>query len=139
MSTILATGSSTFREDQSQKNIIDNLIQDLKDLRDFFVSGVLKATGTWDPASIADGDSLDKDVSLTGVVLGDFALASLSLDQAGLAITAQVTATDVLTITLVNNTGGAVDLASLTYRVLCLKKSYWYDLLPLAAARVTAT
>jgi hypothetical protein len=133
------SGDTDFVANKLKKKLIDDLIADLKDLRDFFVSGVLKATGTWDPASIADKAALDKDVTVAGAVLGDFAVASLSLDQTGLGITAQVTATDTVTITLINGTGGAVDLASLTYRILVFKKSYWYDLLPLAAARVAAT
>lgn len=139
MSTILASGSSDFRYNQSQKDIVDNLITDLKDVRDFFVSGVLKGSATYDAGSIADGDEEIKAVTVTGAALGDFVVASFGVSVADLGVSVQITATDTVTISLLNNTGGAIDLASTTVRVLVLKKSYWYDLLPLTASRVTAT
>lgn len=75
------------------------------------------ASATWNPASILDGDEVAVDVTVPGAKLGDFALASFSLDVADLSLTADVTAANTATAVLANNTGGAVDLGSGTLRI----------------------
>ena len=82
----------------------------------------LVGSDTWDPGSIADGDEEQKEVTVTGAVLGDFAIASFSLDVADLVLNAQVTGTDTVTCILANNTGGAIDLAEGTIYVKVIKK-----------------
>lgn len=77
----------------------------------------LDASETFDAGSIADGDEEVGEITVTGAALGDFVLASLSIDVADLAITAAVTAANTVTYQLLNNTGGAIDLASATLRV----------------------
>ena len=72
---------------------------------------------------VKDGDEEVGEVTVTGAVLGDFCVASFSLDVADLAITAAVTAADTVTYQLLNNTGAAVDLASGTVRVRVLPQS----------------
>jgi len=92
---------------------------DDKDLHDWLYNLWLKiqddhfyASATWtNPAEIADGDELAKEVTVTGAVLGDFAIAAYSLDVADLVLDAQVTAADTVTCVLANNTGSGVDLA----------------------------
>jgi hypothetical protein len=79
-------------------------------------SGFLEGTNTWDPASVADGDVVTRTITVTGAALGDFAVASFSLDTGGLALTAEVTSADTVTARLLNNTGSAVDLGSGTVR-----------------------
>jgi len=74
-------------------------------------------TTTWDPGSIADGDEEAKEITVTGALLGEFALASFSLDVQDLALSVSVTAADTVTAVLSNNTGGAIDLGSGTLRV----------------------
>ena len=80
----------------------------------------LDGSETYDAGEIADGDEEVGEVTVTGAALGDFVLASFSLDVADLAITAAVTAADTVTYQLLNNTGGAVNLASGTVRVRVL-------------------
>ena len=82
----------------------------------------LHASDTWDAGSIADGDEEAKDVTVTGAVLGDYAVASLSIDIADLVLDAQVTAANTVTCVLANNTGDAVDLAEATVYVRVLKR-----------------
>lgn len=77
----------------------------------------MTASATWDPASILDGDEVATDVTVPGAALGDFALASFSLDVADLSLTADVTAANTVTAVLSNSTGGAVNLGSGTLRV----------------------
>ena len=83
--------------------------------------GQLEGSATWDPGSIADGDEVAQEVTVTGAALGDMAIASFSLDVADLVINAAVTAADTVTVILANNTGGAVDLASGTVRARVFK------------------
>jgi len=77
----------------------------------------LQASDTWDPGSIADGDEEAHDVTCDDAELGDFAVASFSLDVSDLQLSADVTAANTVTCVLSNSTGGAVDLASGTVRV----------------------
>jgi hypothetical protein len=84
----------------------------------------LKGSDTWtNPAEIADGDELAKEVTVTGAVLGDYAIASFSLDVADLVLDAQVTAADTVTCVLANNTGGGVDLAEGTIYVRVFRRT----------------
>lgn len=94
-----------------------------QDARDLFGALVpLDGSATWDAASIADGDEEAKEVTVTGAALGDFAVASLSIDVADLVLSANVTATNTVTCVLANNTGGAIDLASATVYVRVFPK-----------------
>lgn len=95
--------------------------QDDRDLLGTLVP--LSGSATWDAGSIADGDEEVKEVTVTGAALGDFVLASLSIDVADLALVAAVTATNTVTCQLLNNTGGAIDLASATVYVRVLPKA----------------
>jgi len=85
-------------------------------------TSILQGSAVWDAASIADGDAVSVDITVTGAALGDFVLVSIGIDTVDLVLTAQVTAANVVTATLSNNTGGAVDLASSTVRVKVLKR-----------------
>jgi hypothetical protein len=82
----------------------------------------LLGSATWDPASVADGAIASTTVTVTGAVAGDVALASHpGITVAGAILHAQVTAADTVTVTLLNKTGGALDLASGTLRVRVMK------------------
>jgi|TARA_R110000851_G_scaffold84784_3_gene184538 hypothetical protein len=87
------------------------------------LSGIPVVEATWDAASIADGNEVAVDVTVPGAALGDFALASLSLDVADLVLSVAVTAADTATAVLANNTGGAIDLGSATLSVYVIPKS----------------
>jgi len=86
------------------------------------LDNTIQGSATWNPASIADGDEEAKEVTVTGAILGDFALASFSLDVTDLTLDAQVTASDTVTCILANNTGGAIDLAEGTLNVIVFRK-----------------
>ncbi|AGH15989.1 hypothetical protein DVVG_00003 [Dunaliella viridis virus SI2] len=83
--------------------------------------GALEGSTTWDPGSILDGDEVAQEITVTGAALGDFALASFSLDVTDLVINAAVTAADTVTVVLANSTGGTIDLASGTVRARVFK------------------
>lgn len=82
----------------------------------------LRGTATWDPPSIASGAKTTTTVTVTGAAVGDPAYAGFSTAiPAGITISAHVTATDTVTITLFNIDAGATDLASGTVTAVVLK------------------
>jgi hypothetical protein len=93
----------------------NKVVTDLETLR----AGIseFEASTTWNPSSIADGNEEAKEITVTGAALGDYAMASFSLDVSDLTLNAQVTAANTVTCVLSNHTGGAIDLASGTLRV----------------------
>ena len=84
------------------------------------ITVVGEASETYDAGSIDDGNEEVGELTVTGAALGDYCLVSHSIDVADLAITAAVTAANTVTYQLLNNTGGAIDLASGTVKVLVI-------------------
>lgn len=85
------------------------------------VARPLSGSETKDWASIADAAGASEDVTVYGAALGDFCLASMSVDIVDITVTCNVTAANVATVRLQNETTGAVDLASGTLRVQVFK------------------
>jgi hypothetical protein len=83
-------------------------------------SGTLRRTiyrtATVDPASILAGARATTLVSVSGAALGDFVTFAAPYDISDLTITANVQATDIVGLYFKNDTGGAVDLASGTWK-----------------------
>ena len=81
--------------------------------------GYLEASTTWNPASltISPCDVTANTVTVAGAKLGDFAIASFSLDLSDTELNAAVTAANTVTVTLSNATDVTKDLASGTLRV----------------------
>jgi hypothetical protein len=110
------------QEKQGLENDLNSLLTDITAVR-AVLAGILSGSATWDAASISDGDMESKDITVTGAAIGDFVLVSMGVDVVDLGVSAQVTATNTVTVTLLNNTGGAVDLASTTCRVRVLPQA----------------
>jgi len=83
--------------------------------------GQLKTSTAWNPDSVSAGSKVSTTVTVSGAALGDFVLASFSLDIQELTMTANVSATNTVEVVLANLTGAAVNLASGTLAVLVLK------------------
>jgi hypothetical protein len=83
----------------------------------------LSATATWDPANIAaDGSVLSTTVTVAGAAVGDVCYASLSsLGAVNALLSAHVSSANTVTVVLMNKTGGALDVASGTLRVVVTK------------------
>lgn len=82
----------------------------------------ITSSPTYNPGSIADGDNLaSSPATITGAQLGDQVLCSYSGDLAGLCAQGYVSSANNVVINLLNNTGGAVDLASGTWRLTVLR------------------
>jgi len=86
-----------------------------------FAVGQAMASTTWDPASVSAGSKVSTTVTVSGAALGDFAIASFSLDIQELTMTANVSAANTVEVVLANLTGSAVNLASGTLSVLVFK------------------
>ncbi len=88
-------------------------------------SDVLTYRGTLDLADAATGlgTFASSDVTVKGASLGDFVLVSMGVDTVDAVVAGAVTAADTVTVTLLNNTAGAVNLASTTVRIVVLKPS----------------
>lgn len=70
-------------------------------------------------AATGSGTFASSDVTVPGVALGDVVLGvSLGLDTVDTAVIAAVTAADTVTVTVLNNTAGAVNLAETTVRIV---------------------
>jgi hypothetical protein len=75
-------------------------------------------------AATGSGTLASSDVTVPGVALGDVVIGvSLGVDTVDAVVQAAVTAADTVTVTLLNNTAGAVDLASTTVRIVTLRLS----------------
>lgn len=82
-------------------------------------STMLGNTKAWDAPDVADGSMTSTTVTVTGAALGDVAQASVSVAlPAGVIMSAAVTATDTVTVTMANQSGGSVNLGSATLRVV---------------------
>ena len=99
-----------------------------------FGGQLLTNSVTYDAASLSDAAGTTKTVSVPGAALGDFAMASLSVDLAGITMTAYVSAADTVAVRLQNESGGTLDLASATLRVAVLPKGVTSMAAPLSLA-----
>lgn len=71
-------------------------------------------------AAVGSGTFASVDVTVPGVVLGDMLIGvpSVGVDTIDAVISGAVTAANTVTLTLLNNTAGAVDLASTTCKFM---------------------
>src|SRR6185437_1082668 len=86
------------------------------DARYVQLANVLNGSATYDPPSLADGAGTTTTVSVTGALLGDFALASFSLDLQGITVSAYVSSADTVAVRFQNESGGVLALSSGTLR-----------------------
>lgn len=78
---------------------------------------------TVNPSSLADGAGETIQVTgVSGATLGDWVLVSAPYDLQDITVTAYVQATGVVEIRIQNESGGVVDLASGTWRILVIRK-----------------
>lgn len=76
---------------------------------------------TNDPASLADGAGVTVAITATGASLGDLVVPFFGADLQGITATAYVSAANVIRIRLQNETGGPIDLGSMTFGAYVLK------------------
>lgn len=77
------------------------------------------ASSVWDPANLANGSGLTSPaVTVTGAAFGDFVYVAAPYSLQGIVCTAYVSAADTVNVRLQNGTGGAINLASGSWKVL---------------------
>jgi hypothetical protein len=84
-------------------------------------TGDFIGTLAYDPASMADGTGLDIVVPVPGARVGDTAVASFSLDLAGVMLTCEA-GVDVVNVRLQNETNAVVDLGAGFFRAMVWQK-----------------
>lgn len=82
--------------------------------QDVFQNVIVYTDTAFNPANAATGSGTfsSTDVTVTGAALNDVVLVSFGVDSVDTVVTGQVTAANTVTITVLNNTAGAVDLAA---------------------------
>jgi hypothetical protein len=78
--------------------------------------GWLRGSVTWDPPALTAGTQTTTTVTVTGAVVGDLVVVSLSKDLLGAQLTGYVSVADTVTVVLRNGTGGTLDFSSGTLR-----------------------
>lgn len=111
------SGSSSALSDSGTNTLVSNNAGVSTDIQE-----TLTATVSWNPPSIADGARTNTTVTVTGASIGD--LVEVGFTTAlpdGATLTSSVTAADTVTVTLFNETGSPLDLASGTLRATVWK------------------
>ena len=76
-------------------------------------------TATLDSGNLVDQAGANDNVTVPGVALGDMVLGfSFGVDLAGMTVTAYINAADTVTIRVQNESGGTINLASTTIRLV---------------------
>ena len=89
-----------------------------------FGPNVLFGSATVDVASLVDAaGATSSGITVTGAALGDFVLFSHGVDLAGISATAYVQAADTVEVRFQNESGGTLDLASTTTRVVVIPRA----------------
>lgn len=94
---------------------------DLPRVRFTDLDTVLYKEATINPGNLADGAGETVQVTVKKAALGDFVIVSAPYDLQDVTVTAYVQAADVVEIRIQNESTGARDLASGTWRILVIK------------------
>lgn len=86
---------------------------------------VVKETVNFANAATGSGTFASVDVTVPGVALGDMVMGvSMGVDTVDGVVWGAVTAANVVTLTLMNNSAGAIDLASTTAKFIVGRPSW---------------
>ena len=94
----------------------------------FDVVGVGAFTADFANAATGSGTFAVLQFTVPGAALGDFVLVGAGIDVIDAALVGSVTIADKVDVVLLNNTAGAVDLASQKLRVVVLRLNPHYDI-----------
>jgi hypothetical protein len=79
-------------------------------------------TATLDADNLIDGAGANDNVAVPGVALGDIVLGfSFGVSLAGMTVTSYVSAADTVTIRVQNESGGTINLAATTIRMVIVR------------------
>lgn len=78
----------------------------------------LEGSLVWNPGNLVDGaGETSSGITVTGAAFGDFVAVAAPYDLQGITATAYVSASNTVKIRVQNESGGAIDLASGTWKV----------------------
>lgn len=83
----------------------------------------LKASATVDVASLIDAAGATNTVAVPGASIGDFCRVSMAVDVVSMIVTCYVSAANVASVRVQNESGSTVDLASTTQRIEVVKST----------------
>lgn len=109
----------------SAENLFPPVKKALRSVRDELAAlraGVLSSSVTYNAGSLVDAAGETTTVYVPGAEIGDIAMAALGVSTQGIVVTAFISAPDVVSVRLQNETGGTLDLASTTLRVLVVPR-----------------
>lgn len=94
--------------------------------QDVFSNVIVYSDNAFDPANVATGSGTMAavDITVTGAALGDLCLVTFNLDATDVVFTASVTAANTVTVVILNNTAGAVNLAAGKLVIYVLQPNY---------------
>lgn len=85
----------------------------------FGVMWLVTETVNFDNAATGSGTFASVDVTVPGVAMGDIVIGvSMGVDTVDAVVSGAVTVANVVTLTLLNNSAGAIDLASTTCKFI---------------------
>lgn len=126
-SSIISQGGEGLQSEPTRQ-LLNWVVEELKAIRKSLGAasggsgaGILVGSATKDYASLAAGaEDVTGTITVTGAALGDFCIASLGVDVAGLIAVGYVSAANTVTLNLFNLTAGAIDLGSTTIRAIVI-------------------
>lgn len=77
----------------------------------------INGSTSWSPGSVTSGSRASTTITVAGVSLGYYAIASLGVDLQGQVLEAYVSAANTVTLLLTNDTGGSINLGAVTATV----------------------
>lgn len=85
---------------------------------------VAAAQVTIDPSNLVDAAGETKSVTVTGAALGDIVLIGPPYDLQDITVTGYVQAANTVEVRIQNESGGAINLASGTWNIVCLRPDF---------------
>ena len=86
------------------------------------VKGIMVVDKTFDAANVLANVTAEQDVTVAGVNVGDFVFANPQSFNAGLGVVgARAKSANTIALTYSNNTGSAINAASMTIRFLIIR------------------
>lgn len=83
------------------------------------INSIVAASSTWDPGSVGNGNVTGVSTTVTGANATSVCFAGLVTLGSEMSISAQGISTNLVRVTITNNTGSTIDPVSGTLRVVC--------------------
>ncbi len=124
--TVIGNGVDSYEVRRTTAPAPANVFRQKNAARGNYASTKLTASANWDPPSMVDDGVASTTLTVAGAVIGDPVVAGFtSAVPAGAILSAQVTAPNTVTVSLLNRTGAGIDLVSGSVRVEVASRGSW--------------